>query len=177
MTHTILLKNIVYMPDPVCYILKSDIFPIKVSDLHLEDSFETYDDITDDGYPVIDSSLIVDTYIHYQKVNKGIRIEFGRRLSSSLIEIEGDEEFGLYIREYMDLEAKIISKKNDLKLEEYENSESTLSILYSFEIRETNNILIKDVIEQAESLVLSIEKEVLEEYNKWFKKSLSSNLH
>jgi len=176
MTHPLLLKNIVYMPDPVSYILKSDIYPIKLSDLHLGDSFETYDDITDDGYPVIDSSLIVDTFIHYQKVNKGLRIEFGRRLSSSSIEIEGDEEFGLYIREYMDLEAKIISEMDYLILEEYQNSESNLNIQYSFEIRDTNSILIKDVIEQAESIVLTIEKEVLEEYNQWFNKSISSNI-
>ncbi|MEH7483294.1 hypothetical protein V7157_19950 [Neobacillus drentensis] len=110
MTHQLLLKNIVYMPDPVCYILKRDIYPIKVKELHLGDSFETYDDITDDGYPVIDSPLIVDTYIIYQRVKKGIRIEFGRKLSSLLIDIEGNEEFGLNIREYMEKEAKIVSE-------------------------------------------------------------------
>jgi hypothetical protein len=87
-THPLLLKNLVYMPDPVCYILKRDIYPIKVKDLHLGDSFETYDDTTDDSYPVINSPLIVDTYIIYQRVKKGILIEFARNLSSSLIDIE-----------------------------------------------------------------------------------------
>jgi hypothetical protein len=161
MTHPLLLKNIVYMPDPVCYILKNDIYPIKVKDLHSGDSFETYDDITDDGYPVIDSPLIVDTYIIYQRVKKGIRIEFGRKLSSLLIDIEGNEEFGLNIREYMEKEAKIVSEKDYLTLEEYENNDETLNIQYSFEIRETNFVIIKDIIEQAESLIQTIEEEVL----------------
>jgi hypothetical protein len=149
------------MPDPVCYILKNDIYPIKVKDLHLGDSFETYDDITDDGYPVIDSPLKVDTCILYQKVRTGIRIEYQRSFCLSYGIEKWNEDYGLNIREYMEKEAKIVSEKDYLTLEEYENNDETLNIQYSFEIRETNFVIIKDIIEQAESLIQTIEEEVL----------------
>lgn len=161
MTHPLILKSIINIPDPTCYILKWDIYPIKVKELHLGDSFETYDGITDDGFPEIDSQLKVDTNIFYQKIETGIRIEIGRDLSLLYQDIDvWNEEFGLNIREYMKKEAELISEKGYLELVEFENSETSLRILYSFHIRETNSLLIKDIIQEAETLVFELENEV-----------------
>ncbi|MGF6949058.1 hypothetical protein QF028_001563 [Neobacillus sp. B4I6] len=161
MTHPLLLENIVYMPDFVCYILKRNIYPIKVKDLHLGDSFETYDDITDDGYPVIDSPLKVDTCILYQKVRTGLRIEYQRSFCLSYGIEKWNEDYGLNIREYMAKEAKIVSEKAYLTLEEYENNDESLSIQFSF-VRENSFGVLKDVIELAESMIQKLEQEVLE---------------
>jgi hypothetical protein len=163
MTHPLLLKNIIYIPDPLCSILKEKINPIQAKDLHLGDSFETYDGLTEDGYPIIDSPLRVDTNILYQKVRGGIRIEYSRSLCLSEGIDEWNEYYGLNIRDYMEKEAMVISEKDYLTLEEYENSEKSLCIKYTFVSEKIFGIL-KDVIELAESLIKKIEQEVLESF-------------
>lgn len=161
MTHPLLLKNIIYIPDPLCSILKEEINPIKVKDLHLGDRFETYDGLTEDGYPIIDSPLKVDTYIEYQKVRTGIQIEYQRSFCLSDGIEKWNEDYGLNIREYMAKEAKIVSEKDYLTLEEYENNDESLRIQFSY-VRENNFGVLKDVIELAESMIQKLEQEVLE---------------